>query len=381
MSTFHLLLSLDLTFNFQSALDILALIQGVTLGLLLLILNYRHFRSTYWLGIYLILFSLKLLIFIPEGLQLDEQYPELFLLPFNFSWLLFAVFYVYTQKISILSDQKIRYWLLYPGILSFALQVYLYFQPYETKVIIAQSFWYVLVFTYLGILYSWGVGIWNLRLIDLHRAEVEDTFSELENKVLTWVRIFLIYSIFSSVFIHLLYFISHENYYFKIIFSLLDMFAIYWVAINGMIQQNVLSNLSKNDPEILSEYKAGMGGDSKKTNPDNQDLKDLMEVIDTYMKKSEAFLNTELTIVDLAEKLKMHPKRISTSINTISNQNFNSYVNELRIKKAQRILNNAHAHNYSIEGIGQEVGFHSKSAFYAAFKKVTGTTPTRFKED
>ncbi len=372
---------MDLTFNFQSSLDILALIQGVTLGLLLLILNYRHFRSTYWLGIYLILFSLKLLIFIPEGLQLDEQYPELFLLPFNFSWLLFAVFYVYTQKISIFSDQKIRYWLLYPGILSFALQVYLYFQPYETKVIIAQSFWYVLVFTYLGILYSWGVGIWNLRLIDLHRAEVEDTFSELENKVLTWVRIFLIYSIFSSVFIHLLYFISHENYYFKIIFSLLDMFAIYWVAINGMIQQNVLSNLSKNDPEILSEYKAGMGGDSKKTNPDNQDLKDLMEVIDTYMKKSEAFLNTELTIVDLAEKLKMHPKRISTSINTISNQNFNSYVNELRIKKAQRILNNAHAHNYSIEGIGQEVGFHSKSAFYAAFKKVTGTTPTRFKED
>uniref|UniRef100_UPI0035658041 hypothetical protein n=1 Tax=Muriicola sp. TaxID=2020856 RepID=UPI0035658041 len=153
---------MDLKLNFQSALDLLGLIQGLSLGILLLILNHRHFRSTYWLGLYLVLFSLKLLIFIPGGLDLDQQYPSLFLLPFNFSWLLFAVFFIYTQKISIFSDQKIKYWLLYPGILSFVAQVFIYFQPYSVKVEISQSLMYVIVFTYAGIAFSWGVGLWNL---------------------------------------------------------------------------------------------------------------------------------------------------------------------------------------------------------------------------
>ncbi len=370
---------MELNLNFQSALDLLGLIQGLSLGILLLILNHRHFRSTYWLGLYLVLFSLKLLIFIPGGLDLDQQYPSLFLLPFNFSWLLFAVFFIYTQKISIFSGQKINYWLLYPGILSFVAQVIIYFQPYTVKVEISQSLMYILLFTYAGILYSWGVGLWNLRLLNRHKREVENTFSELESKALFWVRIFLIYSLISSVFIHVLYLISPQNYYFKIIFSILDLVAIYWIAINGLIQQNVLSTLSSKGPARLTEYISGLMEEDNTDKGDTKDLEALMEQVDAYMRRSELFLNSDLTIVDLAEKLDLHPKKISTSINTIANQNFNSYVNELRIKKAKRILEEAHSHNYSIEGIGKEVGFHSKSAFYAAFKKVTGTTPTRYK--
>lgn len=371
---------MELNFNFQSALDILGLLQGLTLGVLLIAMNFRHSRSTCLLGLYLLLFSLKLLIFIPGGLGLDEKFPEWFLLPFDFSWLLFAVFFIYTQQISIFSEQKTKYWLLYPGILSFMLQVYIYFQPYPAKVEIAQSYWYELVFTFAGILYSWIIGIWNLRLLEKHRIEVENTFSELENKLLTWIRIYLIYSIISSVFIHILYIISPDNYYFKIIFSILDLVAIYWVAIHGMKQQNVLSILGKRDSGTLINYKAGLMESMRSTRNDSQDLKELMEAIDSYMIKSEVFLNSELTIVDLADKLNIHPKRISASINTVSKQNFNTYINELRIKKAKRILNDTNTHNFSIEGIGQEVGFHSKSAFYAAFKKVTGTTPTKYKE-
>lgn len=371
---------MDLNLNFQSALDLLGLFQGLTLGILMLILNFRHFRSTYWLGLYLVLFSLKLLIFIPGGLDLDERFPSLFLLPFNFSWLLFAVFFIYTQKISIFSDQKIKYWLLYPGILSLIAQIVIYFQPYAVKVDIAQSLWYIIVFTYAGILYSWGIGIWNLRLLNRHKRQVENTFSELENKVLTWVRIFLIYSLSSSVLIHILYVISPENYVFKIIFSVLDLVAIYWIAINGVIQQNVLSIISSKGPDQFKDFLSDLKEGDDAGKDENKDMEALMEKVEAYMKRSEIFLKSDLTIVDLAEKLNLHPKKISASINSISHQNFNSYVNALRVEKAKLILDGAQAHNFSIEGIGQEVGFHSKSAFYAAFKKVTGTTPTRYKE-
>ena len=372
--------TVEINYNLQSILDILGLVQGMTLGVLLIVLNYKHFRSTYFLGLFLFLFSLKLVNFIPKGLHIDHIYPELFLLPFNFSWLLFPIFFIYTQKVSIFSDQKIKYWLLYPGILSFALQLVIYFLPYSTKLAIAQSFWHELVFTILGISYSWIIGIWNLKLLNQHSTEVQNTFSELEHKVLEWVRIFLIYSLSTSVVIHILYYTAPENYYFKIIFSVFDLIAIYWIAFNGIIQRNVLAFLGKKEIGIPSIDTFAIEKNPKKISKE-EDLKAIMEHIDSFMKSNEAFVNTELTIIDLAENLNIHPKRISASINTIFNQNFNSYINQLRIKKAKTLLTDLSSNYYSIEGIAKEVGFHSKSAFYSAFKKVTGTTPTKYKEN
>ncbi len=369
----------DLTYNLQSILDILGLLQGITLGILLLILNYKHFRSTYFLGLFLLLFSLKLAIFIPNGLNIDQTYSALFLLPFNFSWLLFPIFFIYTQKISMFSGQKIKYWVLYPGIISIALQVIIYFLPYSIKLAIAQSFWHELVFTILGISYSWVIGFWNLKLLNQHRTEVQNSFSFIENKVLLWVRIFLIYSLATSMLIHILYYVDPENYFFKIIFSIFDLIAIYWIAVNGVIQQNVLSLLAKNESGISPQYALALETDQRKI-VNSEDLKTLMEEIDSYMQTTEVFLNSELTIIDLAEKLNIHPKKISTSINTVFNQNFNNYVNQLRIKKAEILLADQSSNYLSIEGISKEVGFHSKSAFYAAFKKVTGTTPNKYKE-
>lgn len=109
-------------------------------------------------------------------------------------------------------------------------------------------------------------------------------------------------------------------------------------------------------------------------------LENMVQDINSYMTRSEAFVHTELTIVDLAKELDVHPKQISTAINTICNQNFSSYVNQFRIQKAEVLLKKQEAENLSVDGIANKVGFHSKSAFYAAFKKVTGTTPSKYKE-
>jgi AraC-like DNA-binding protein len=109
-------------------------------------------------------------------------------------------------------------------------------------------------------------------------------------------------------------------------------------------------------------------------------LEEIMLKINDHMTRFESFTNMDLTIADLANDLKLHPKPVSTAINSRSQQNFNSYVNQFRIEKAKSLLAKEKMENLSIEGIGKEVGFHSKSAFYAAFRKETGTTPTKFIE-
>ena len=72
----------------------------------------------------------------------------------------------------------------------------------------------------------------------------------------------------------------------------------------------------------------------------------------TYMATSESFTDPNLTVVDVAEGIKVHPRLISTTINSQSKQNFNSYVNQLRIKKAEKLLKERKEANWSMEGIG-----------------------------
>ena len=54
----------NLNLNFQPIIDLLGFIQGVTLGILLVIINKRKYRSTFFLGLFLIFYSLQLIIFI-----------------------------------------------------------------------------------------------------------------------------------------------------------------------------------------------------------------------------------------------------------------------------------------------------------------------------
>jgi AraC-like DNA-binding protein len=59
--------------------------------------------------------------------------------------------------------------------------------------------------------------------------------------------------------------------------------------------------------------------------------------------------------------------------------NFFNFVNKYRVEEAKLLLLNSKKEHYSILGIANEAGFSSKSAFNTTFKKVTGQTPSDFK--
>jgi AraC-like DNA-binding protein len=60
-------------------------------------------------------------------------------------------------------------------------------------------------------------------------------------------------------------------------------------------------------------------------------------------------------------------------------QNFNGFINELRIKEARRLLAGSNYDHISIEGIGSMAGFSTKVTFHAIFKKQIGVTPSYFR--
>lgn len=367
---------MELDYNVFSLFDLFALMQGIIFGTFLLLINKNKNKSTFFLGLLLILYSLELISHILWDLGVYDYYPELYALPFNFYWIIYPLFYIYTQKVSIFSNHKIKYWLLYPGIFSYAVQLFVFFQSYETKIDIFQNSWFN-IFLVSGAFYSWVIAIWNLKLIKEHRSKVQNTFSRLEDKELQWTHTFIIFSIIGSFISILGYYQFDNNIYIKVFYTLFNLLVIYWLSYHGIVQRNILFLISKSNENPLAQSENPKVSES--TPFKNEDAAKLMLQIDKYMTSSESFRETELTIVDLAKNLDIHTKRISTAINTVRKQNFNTYINNFRIEKAITLLREQDI-ALSIEGIGYEVGFHSKSAFYAAFKKVTGTTPTKFKE-
>ena len=102
--------------------------------------------------------------------------------------------------------------------------------------------------------------------------------------------------------------------------------------------------------------------------------------LETFMETHKPYLQADLTLYSLAEKIKIPPHHLSQIINECFESNFFDFVNAYRVKEVRiRLLDPANA-IYTFTAIGQQVGFNTKSTFNAAFKKHTGLTPSAYKK-
>ena len=92
------------------------------------------------------------------------------------------------------------------------------------------------------------------------------------------------------------------------------------------------------------------------------------------------YLDPTLDRVQVAEMLGISPNYISQIVNTITGDNFSTYVNRYRVEAVKAMITDAEFDNYSLLAIGLEAGFSSKTTFYTAFKKLTGMTPNRYRK-
>lgn len=97
------------------------------------------------------------------------------------------------------------------------------------------------------------------------------------------------------------------------------------------------------------------------------------------MSKEQLYKIPRLTLADLAEKLDTNKTYLSQVINR-EYGNFNEYVNKFRVMEACRMIQEGLDPRLSIDHLFSEVGFSSRTTFYEAFKKVTGVSPTQYRQ-
>lgn len=97
------------------------------------------------------------------------------------------------------------------------------------------------------------------------------------------------------------------------------------------------------------------------------------------MDRKELYKDQSLSLESLAAALDVNRHTLSQVLNDRFGKSFQSYVQELRIREAKRLLLTK-GDLLSIEGIGREAGFASRSVFYAAFRKEVGMAPSEFRK-
>jgi len=133
------------------------------------------------------------------------------------------------------------------------------------------------------------------------------------------------------------------------------------------IQYNM--NLSNQNIEINNASKYSIN---------EHEINSYYEKINHYMIEHKPYLQSRLTINDLAKQLNIKSYLISYVINKKTNNNFFYYINNYRVEETKKMLFDEKYKNYSIEAIGKECGFNSTSSFFEVFKKYTNQTPLQF---
>ncbi|KOP37687.1 AraC family transcriptional regulator [Flavobacterium sp. WLB] len=102
----------------------------------------------------------------------------------------------------------------------------------------------------------------------------------------------------------------------------------------------------------------------------------ISEKLENIMNDKSLYKNPNLNLQDLSKEINISSHQLSQFLNNNLGKNFTSFVNEFRINEACRIITSSD--KLTLESVGYDVGFNSKSTFFAAFKKHTGTTPLNY---
>jgi len=111
---------------------------------------------------------------------------------------------------------------------------------------------------------------------------------------------------------------------------------------------------------------------------DGSEASKLLKELDLLMLNKKIFTNPTLKLKTLADQLNIPSHQLSQLLNDNLGKGFKPFINEHRIKEACQLLGTKN--QLSLEGIGYEVGFRSKSTFFTTFKRLTNRTPAQYKE-
>jgi AraC-like DNA-binding protein len=221
-----------------------------------------------------------------------------------------------------------------------------------------------------------------IRRLSEHGQLVVDVYSNLVAGDLKWLKSLLI--VITAIYIlsfaisHFLVFGLESARDFYILVQLSITVTIYMMSYRLILQPelfipqpNVSVRTETHDVPFRKYSKSGL-------KPQQAD--EYLRLLSACMLKDKPYLDPNLTIYTLSEKLSISRNHLTQVINEKLDKNFYTFINGHRVEEAKKMLLDPKLSHLSLAGIGYEAGFKSKTSFNINFKKFTGLTPGEWKK-
>lgn len=142
-----------------------------------------------------------------------------------------------------------------------------------------------------------------------------------------------------------------------------------YIFFKSAFQKNIFST------EIIS-----MSNNAPVLKIDDQIAEKYVLILQSFMQEKKPYLNEECNLQSISEHTGISIHQLSNIINSRLKKSFPEFINEYRIDESKRILSSNLSEKITLEAVGFECGFGSKSSFNKAFKKQTNLTPSEFRQ-
>lgn len=117
------------------------------------------------------------------------------------------------------------------------------------------------------------------------------------------------------------------------------------------------------------------------TSPDDllSNLNQLKEQLEALLVREPFYLKQGIVIEEVAGRLNVSKRMLSACINTCFGQNFNSWINSLRIAYAKRLIE-SHPELY-LQEVAEQSGFADNAMMSREFKRLTGESPSAYRNN
>ena len=104
----------------------------------------------------------------------------------------------------------------------------------------------------------------------------------------------------------------------------------------------------------------------------------IIDRLERLMPEEKPFLKYRYAIRNLAEDIQVPAYQLSAYLNQKAGMKFNDYLNKFRVNYCEHLIQTGIMEQLNLKGLALHCGFKNRNTFASAFKKFTGSTPSRY---